>query len=361
MITRKEGSTIFTIGDNFKHNLALLIRESGMKQKEFAEKIDIAESTLSGYLKGTKSPTLSFLCKIKEYNPAIDLDQFLFEKSETAGLTTSKELEKYSGIYYVYYLDSREPERTLSNEIIHEDPGLNIKKALLYVNKYSSRSKETDCIGFFNLSHYKNISEVVEQLNEKTNFHILSDRLQAAYPYSFYSGTFKISHENVFIALERTTGNQDQVLIALHHIENDHPNYIGGLGTLNSSSSEKTSNPTVQIVALTRVEADDFLVKQIKKNLEFHVSNIDISKKPAVYNMLNIVKQIYSKDEDSLYSSFSQATIDNMLMALLQSLINDVLSEHKLSYYEITQDADSHFYKILKEREEKDTYGEQQQ
>lgn len=347
-----ENRTSFTIDDNFKHNLALLIRESGMKQKEFAKKIDIAESTLSAYLNGSKSPTLSFLCKIKEYNPNIDLDQFLFEKSGFSVLTIPKEMEKYIGIYYVYYLDSKKITFTLSNGIITEDPGLNIKKALLYVSRYSSRPKETDCIALFNLSP-SNIRKISDQLNTETNFYTLANQLQEAYPYHFYSGTFTISHENVFISLERTTGNQDQVLIALHHIENDSPNYIGGLGTLNSSSTENTSNPTVQIVALTRISADDFLLKRIKKNLEFYVSDFDISEKPAVSNMINIIKNFYSKEKNDPYSSFSDAMLDNMLIALLQSLVNDILSEHKLSYYEITRDADSKFYHILKEETEK--------
>lgn len=84
----------------FGDRLKLLLDEKEITQKDFAEKLNIAPTTLNGYIKNKREPNIDLILQISyELNISVDL---LLGSKNTPDQVTLKEmriLKKYRSLY----------------------------------------------------------------------------------------------------------------------------------------------------------------------------------------------------------------------------------------------------------------------
>ena len=98
-------------------NLKQLIKQNKTTQKALAEQLNISEAAMSAYCQGNTIPNGEFFVSLKNHYD-ISIDDFL-TKSITpvaSGLSANESLlvqdlmaayQKYCGVYYVYYFDTK--------------------------------------------------------------------------------------------------------------------------------------------------------------------------------------------------------------------------------------------------------------
>lgn len=349
--------------DRFSKNLKWLIENANMNQKSFSEITQISESTLSGYLRGKKQPSISFLIKIKEQFPDISLDQILFESisnvssDEMLDYTPHQitDLIKYYGVFYLYYLDTSKKNLTRQQE----SPGytsVDLRLGLLYVckdntDKTSSRAKCMAVFGIKRRDEAKEIKRTIESLNK---YDLVWKYFKEKMPHALYSGDINISQQHIFISLNKNQDSKDSALIALHHPHINGDLYLGGLGTINSTSTGRSSDPIVQLIALSR----NFVYlsnEQIKSKLRFAIPDVCVKDAMESAEILRLTESIYkddlSIDDLSAYRMFTSQNIKVLVNSYLESLIVNHLENNQLWFGRVSNNDDDDWYHLLKECE----------
>ena len=349
--------------DRFSENLKILLENANYNQKNFSEITQISESTLSGYLRGKKQPSISFLIKIKELFPDITIDQILFESlkdtinDELAENTSSPVLDinKYYGAYYLYYIDTSKKNLTRQPE----SPGylsVDLRFGILYVCKDNTdkTSTKTKCLAVFGIKKRNEAKEIKQHVEALNKYDTIRHYFKENFPHGLYFGEINISQQHLFITLIKSQDTKDSALVVLHHTEINKEVYSGGLGTINSASTGRSSDPIVQLIALSRDSA--YLSdEQIKSRLRFAPPNVSVKSAMESSEILRLAESIYKKDsssqEQSAYSLFSTQNIKVLVNSYLESLIVNHLENNQLWFGRVSNNDDDDWYHMLKDSE----------
>lgn len=362
-VAEKERIFEIDVMERFSENLRSLLENANLNQKAFSEITQISESTLSGYLRGKKQPSISFLIKIKEQFPDVSIDQILFEsiksvsngeKSEPASYQIS-DLSKYYGVYYLYYIDTSKKNLTRQQE----NPSytsVDLRIGILYVCKDNtdSTSTKTKCIAVFGIKRRdeaKEIKHIVETINK---YDSVQRYFREKMPHALYLGEINISQQHIFITLNKNQDTKDSALIVLHHAQINKDIYSGGLGTINSTSTGRSSDPIVQLIAISRNFA--YLSdEQIKSRLRFAVPDVCVKDAMESSEILRLAESIYKKDSSSYdqtaYSMFTDQNIKVLVNSYLESLIVNHLENNQLWFGRVSNNDDDDWYHLLKDSE----------
>lgn len=352
-------TSILTPPNYFSQNLKNLLTREKMTQKELANKLDMVESTISGYMNG-KLPNCEFLLKLKSLFPDISLDSLLTGEIPSTPITMSNSFEsslssnlkKFEGIYYTYYLDTS--KKMKSYELPSSD-GL-LKTGLIYVykDKFYPNSYETSCVAILGIKNRTYIQSIRKDIEKYTSISI-SDTLQYLekhHKMHLYYGTLKITQTHIFISLDH--GNKDKALLIFHHVETNKPKYLGGLGTINSASTGRPSDPVIQFIGISRnklILSDE----EIQNHLLLHNPQIQLEENTD--EIIRLIEELYQKNTDDTMTKYIPAIIRSNLELLIRKNIQD----NNLLYSKIPSDADDHWYHVLKnctEQNKQNTKGE---
>lgn len=248
----------------FSSNLKKLMADKGMNQKQFAEIMGVSESTLSGYMKSQKQPSFSFLSSLKDHFPDILLDDILFNNNlelhnelmecEPDRISDAEYL-KYKGSYTLYYIDtSKKPNSKLISESVHD--AIDLKLGVLYVStaSVSKNNSAVKCAAIFGLKTNEEMQSIKNEIDLLNDDMEIFDQLRSKRPHGLYLGKFHMSQMHIFITLNKVIDAKDQALIILHHASINKDFYSGGIGTINSVSTGRSSEPIVQLIALSKKE-----------------------------------------------------------------------------------------------------------
>lgn len=348
----------------FSKNLKKLLEESGMDQKRLAQKTGISESTLSGYMKKRQAPNLTFLAALKSQFPGILLDDILFNDlgsrkvlaEPSPDSISDAECAKYVGTYYLYYLDtSKKPNSKLASESVHET--IDMKFGILYVSSISG-SKDVaklSCIAIFGIRTSEEAQQIKDEMDLQTDHAKILDRLKKTRSRGLYLGQLHMSQMHIFVTLDKAVDVKDHALIILHRTPSNKDHYFGGIGTINSVSTGRTSEPIVQLIGLSKNRA--YLSdEQIKSRLRFSAPDIHVKGAPEADEILKLVRSMYRTGDATLksetpYAGFSEQNIEMLLTSYMEYLISKNLENHQLWCGRVSADDDDDWYHLLKESE----------
>lgn len=353
------------ISNIIKDNIKYLI--GNQTQKGFAEMMGIQQSTLTGYLKGPKiTGILDFLIELKKQFPGYTIDQMLFSDLSNIALSeetsqiilTNSDIYKFYGTYYLYYLDTSKKSLLFANKTTDISAPLSIPE--LKYGILSISLDETDqsfskakCIAVLGLSVETDATELYEKFDLLKNYKQIYELVRNSYTNKLYVGTLNMSHDNIFIQLDRHTASRDSLMIILHHADISNL-YFGGLGTVNSVSGGNYSDPIVQLIALSRNPASYLGTEQIKTTLRFSILQQDKNSLPEEEKLVDFIKNIYGQNNslsDNDHLHLTEENIDIIVKSYLESLIGDVLRRNILCFGRVTREEDDIWYHLLKDSE----------
>lgn len=360
------------IGNKIKNNIKYLIGDQ--TQKEFAEMMGIQQSTLTGYLKGPKiTGILDFLIELKTRFPGYTIDQILFNDLSHIAISdensqiilTNSDINKFYGTYYLYYLDTSKKSLLFANkptEISASSSSPELKYGVINISldETDQSFSRARCVAVLGLPDEVDALELYEKFNLLKNYKQIYELIRNPFSNRLYTGELNISHDNIFIQLDRYTASRDCLMIILHHADISNL-YFGGLGTVNSVSGGNYSDPIVQLIALSRNPASYLGTEQIKTTLRFSVSQQDKNSLPEEEKLVNFIKDTYGKNNslsDNAPLHLTEENIEIIVKSYLRSLIEDVLRRNILCFGRVTREEDDIWYHLLKDSE---TYQKQLQ
>ena len=346
------------IQQTFSQNFKQLLKKEKLTQKQLAEKMGVLESTVSNC--NRKLPTCEFLLKLKAIFPDISLDELLM--GEISSVKTpvvnhsndtdnhffkNNDYEKFIGAYYFYYLNtSSKNDASYSSKLsvgviyIYKDP------AFIYPSQ-----EGLTCLALFGLKNRKDAEDIKTTVETLPANNVL-EYFKSNYFYNLYIGSLEISQSHIFIYLKQEHNNKDRALIILHYTESNSPQYIGGLGTVNSASSGRPSDPVVQLIGLSR-EKVYLTDEEMQKYLRFPKTASD--SQHNYKELLDIIKNLYDKknalpasEKVTDESVFFQKYIPNLIESQLNKLLDEHLEKNLLLYGKASNSADDDWYHVIR-------------
>lgn len=342
---------------HFSDNLNLIMKNKNINQKDFSKMTQIAPSTLSGYLKD-KPPKYSFLITLKTLFPDINIDDLLFstiqfENNENDSSTAPMPLtrpDKYFGSYYIYYINTSKRTLRIESEK-NGHPLSNLNYAILYIDNYIDSKGEIKCSALFGIENRQTAKEIKDSLDSCTSYESVYKFLKSQHSYNIYTGSLHVS-QHLFLSLSKTTDTNNQLLIILHNAKSHNTKYFGGLGTINSTSTGRESEPIVQLVALSRHYAY-ISEEQIKSQLWFAHPEINVKNSFAAKEILHLIKVLYSdisNDKDnSKHLTLSEKNIETLIGSYIEYLITTTLENTRFWYGRVSEQNDDDWYHLLSE------------
>lgn len=347
----------------FSRNLKNLLLRKGISQKVLGIELNVAASTISSYINGSKLPTCDFLVRLKMLYPEISIDDLLTgdilpasgpEPSFSESVAEA-DLHKYLGAYYSYYLDTNKKVHNPLGEINTMESV--IKKGILYIyeNAFSANDSEILCLAAFGTKNTsaKKIKSAVENLQAPAK---VESYLQKHYSHHLYKGTVKFSQSHIFLTLNQIIDQKDMVFIILHRVRSTKAEYLGGLGTINSVSTGRTPNPVVQLIGFSRhdIRLSD---EEIKAQLRFSSPSISMNMNAETDDILKLAEKLYGQDlqtEEQDKDSFRKY-IPDIIRSNIKLLVDKSIEESILWYGKVTQNADDEWFHILKHSSHQET------
>lgn len=346
------------VRSSFSRNLKNLLIREGMTQKVLGLELDVAESTISTYLKGSKLPTCDFLLRLKQKYPDISIDDLLTGdiplSSQPAGETSDSEvlpeteLEQYFGAYYSYYLDTAKKDQNHFGEITSSESIL--KKGILYLyrNPFSESTTEIPCLAVLGIKNSQ-AAKITTLINSLTSPEQVEALLQKHYSYNLYKGIARFAPYHLFITLNQDVGKKDVASIVLYRKRPSRPLYLGGLGTINSASTGRSSEPVVQLIGLSRSEIR-LSDEEIKEKLRFSWPSVGVSMETEAKEILALAERLLSQNSDSRENR--DDSINKYIPVIIQSnlrcLLDKCISNNLLYYARVSDDADDKWYHLIK-------------
>lgn len=355
MEKKSESIDYSSVQTNFAHNFKNFLSHLNITQKELAAQMGVLESTVSNCNK--RLPTWEFLIKLKNVYPEISFDQLLLgdineEKKEESGHINAllyEKLSKFTGIYYAYYLD------TSKKKLIKEKQSIEnmLKVGLIYVfdDIKSTPINKAICLAVYGLKGRDEAEYIRNKTEELKNVEEIAAYLREKWGRYFYKGYFDLSQSHIYIQVEQDRDNKDSALIILHHTESNNEKYIGGLGTINSASSGRPSDPVVQVVAISRQKVN-LTDEEIFKNLLFFRPTINFDEESE--EILNLSKRLYERkaqlekeENDTMDKEVFEKYIPDIIKSNMERLLKKNIERNTLWFGKISGEADQEWYEIL--------------
>lgn len=336
-------------------NLKQLIEQNGTTQKDLATKVGVAEATMSDYCKGHRIPNAEFFVSLKKHYD-ISIDDFLTKSiTPVASVLLVKEnamddelleaYQKYCGVYYVYYFDTR---LFKGNDTQSPKDSVLFGVLFVYENPSSLDVPEFSCAAVLGVRDREKVDLLKNDLEgfkdpSKVLEHIASD-----YPETAYYGDFELSREHVFISLSHA--NTDKALLIFHRVNNK-SSYSGGIGTVNSVSKGRERAPVVQFIGLSR-KTLSMSAEEIQHSLLLDYPSF--SAEDEAEEMVQTFKTLYAEPEQS-QEGFSDYQKSIMVQSTLERFIKKSLERNMFRYGKISARDDDEWYHAIKGASTKDS------
>ena len=336
----------------FSLNLREYMYSNGLRARELTQKLNVAESTINDYLNEKRLPNTQVLLELFKIFPEIKMSDWLtkkisFSSKEDNKLLSDKntELKKYLGTYIFFYFQTDKIDNITS---VTKQASIPIKCGVLCVLNEDNElnADEADAIAILGLDREtaNKIEVAVSNLRSKTEFnHYISVNFPS-YTRKVYDGKLTLSQESIFITLRQLIEKKDFAHMVLSRYYFNSDSYIGGVGTINSTSTGSPSLPVIQLVAIAR--KDGLIID------ENSIYNTLLFKESPIYHSINQpypeCKELFSFAEQ-IFENTSNVEYQRILFqSKLDYLLLRYMHAHKLSYAKITKEAAKDWYKILK-------------
>lgn len=330
-------------------NLKRLIAQKKTTQKELANKLNVAQASMTDYCRGRRIPNVEFFLSLKNLYD-ISIDDFLTKSINPSAnalpvrdsITDSNMLttyQKYCGTYYVYYFDT---SKYKGRDTQPPRDSVHYGVLFIYENPSSLAVSEYSCaaiLGIHDREKVTRIKNTMEGIKEPSGILDYIDRL---YPQTAYYGDFELTQEHAFISMKHK--NTDRMLLILHRVDNNKPNYIGGIGTVNSVSKGRERAPVIQFIGVSRFPLS-ISVEEIHHCLLLNYPNFKAENETE--EMIRNFKALYVDAEGS-GQNFSEYQKSIVVRSTLERYIKKSLERNMFRYGKISERDDDEWYHGIK-------------
>ena len=138
--------------------------------------------------------------------------------------------------------------------------------------------------------------------------------------------------------------NTDRMLLILHRVDNNKPNYIGGIGTVNSVSKGRERAPVIQFIGVSRFPLS-ISVEEIHHCLLLNYPNFKAENETE--EMIRNFKALYVDAEGS-GQNFSEYQKSIVVRSTLERYIKKSLERNMFRYGKISERDDDEWYHGIK-------------
>ncbi len=330
-------------------NLKKLIAREGLTQKELAEKLGIAAASMTDYCKGRRTPNIEFFVALKNLYD-ISIDDFLTKNIQPSAADLSPRefymdpnqlitCRKYCGSYFVYYFDTGK-YKGRDTQIPRESLQYGI--LCIYEKQTSLDVPEFGCAAVMSFNDRDSAEELKKTLDSFTDPSQLVDYINSNHLHTSYFGNFELSQEHAFISMHHNT--TDKALIIFHRVDNNKPNYTGGIGTINSVSKGRERMPVVQFLGISRYPLA-MSVEEIHHSLLLNYPYVKAQKEAQ--DLIRNFKALYL-GTDSTMQGFSEYQKEIIIQSGLERSIRKILERNIFRYGKISGRDDDEWYHAIK-------------
>lgn len=336
-------------GEIISSNIRRLIEQNRTTQKALAEELGIAAASMSDYCKGRRIPNVEFFILLKE-RYGISIDDFLTKQLPESGTpSVSKETDadrglmaayrKYCGSYFTYYFDTskyrgrdtQEPHESLMYGvlILYEKPSAGSRPDFGSAAVLGVRDRKQVTIIKKTLDGLRAAPETLEYIGEH-------------YPGTAYYGDFELTREHAFIRMSHA--DTDRAFLILHRVDNNKPDYTGGIGTVNSVSKGRERMPVVQFMGISRhplaMSAEEIHHSLLLSYPEFQTD-------AEAEGMIRSFKELYISPEERV-RDFSEYQKSIIVRSTLERYIKKNIERNVFRYGKISERDDDDWYHTIK-------------
>ena len=332
-------------------NLKKLIAHNGITQKELADMLGVAPASMTDYCKGRRILGTEHLVMLKKHFD-ISIDDFL-TKSITpsavavppgsTGIDREKmeTYHKYCATYYMYYFDT---SKSKGRDLLPPRDSLLYGILFIYENPTSLEVPEFGCAAILGIRGRDEVTRIKTELDKIEDPEKIIDHIGRNYESMAYYGDFTLSQFHAFISISHAS--TDKALLIFHRIDNNKPEYIGGIGTINSVSKGREHTPVIQFLGISRYFLS-MSEEEIHHNLLLDYPAFEADAE-MVDEMIMNFKALYADPNGAVYEGFSEYQKAIMVRSTLERFVKKSLERNMFRYGKIsgTTDDDQWYHAI---------------
>jgi len=337
------------LGSIISSNLKRLIAQNKTTQKELADKLGVAAASMTAYCKGRSIPNVEFFVSLKNLYD-ISIDDFLTKSiNPSTSVLPSREsaiergmmatYHKYCGIYFVYYFDT---SKYKGRDTQPPKDSVLYGVLFIYENPSSLAVPEFSCAAVLGINEREKAALIKKTLENLKDSSKIIDHIGSHYPNTAYYGDFELSQEHAFVSM--THNNTDKALLIFHRVDNNKPNYTGGIGAINSVSKGRERAPVVQFMGISRYPLS-MSIEEIHHSLLLAYPNFRAEDETE--EMIRNFKALYVDSEGS-EQGFSEYQKSIVVKSILERYIRKSLERNMFRYGKISERDDDDWYHAIK-------------
>ena len=319
-------------------NLKRLISHHDLTQKELADILCVAPASMTDYCKGRRILGTEHLLELRKHF-GISIDDFLTKSITPPAVTVvprsvgidKEKMEtyhKYCAAYYMYYFDtSKSKGRDL------QSPKDSLMYGILYIyeSPTSSDAPEFGCAAILGIKDRGEVTRVKKELDEMKDPEKIIDHIEKNYESMAYSGDFSLTQNHAFVSMSHAS--TDKALLIFHRIDNNKPEYIGGIGTINSVSKGREHTPVIQFLGISRYFLS-MSEEEIHHNLLLDYPDFEADPE-MVDEMIVNFKALYADPNGAMNERFSEYQKAVMVRSTLERFVKKSLERNMFRYGKI--------------------------
>ncbi len=345
------------LGSIISSNLKRLIAQNKTTQKELADRLGVAAASMTDYCKGRRIPNVEFFVSLKNlYN--ISIDDFLTKSINPSANALSSRgpvmdehmmttYQKYCGIYFVYYFDT---SKYKGRDTQPPKDSVIYGVLFIYENPSSLDVPEFSCAAVLGINDREKVTVLKKSLEDLADPSKIIDHIGSQYPNTAYYGDFVLAQEHAFVSM--THVNTDKALLILHRVDNNKPDYTGGIGTINSVSKGRERAPVVQFMGVSRYPLA-LSIEEIHHCLLLNYP--DFQAENETEEMIRNFKALWVDGEEAI-QGFSEYQKSIVVKSTLERFIKKSLERNVFRYGKISARDDDEWYHAIKAASVNDSY-----
>ena len=334
-------------------NMLRLLKQTRLTQKEMARKLGVAPASMTDYCKGRRLPNMEFFVALKEQF-GISIDEFVTKdltpsdtlappKAQVFDQQLLETYKKYCCSQFLYYFDT---SKTKGRDI--QAPRDSVLYGILYIyeNPDSTEVPEFKCAAILGIDDRDEVSRLKSKLDKIKDPGKILEYISSNYESAAYYGDFTLSQLYGFVSISHA--NTDKALMIFHRVDNNKPEIIGGIGTINSVSKGREHVPVVQFIGMSKYPLS-MSVEEIHYNLLLDYPSFEADQE-MVDEMITNFKALYADPDGAICKGFSDYEKAIMVKSTLDKYVRTALTRNMFRYGKITgtTDDDQWYHAIKK-------------
>lgn len=334
-------------------NMLRLLKQTRLTQKEMARKLGVAPASMTDYCKGRRLPNMEFFVALKEQF-GISIDEFVTKdltpsdtlvppKTQVFDQQLLETYKKYCCSQFLYYFDT---SKTKGRDI--QAPRDSVLYGILYIyeNPDSTEVPEFKCAAILGIDDRDEVSRLKSKLDKMKDPGKILEYISSNYESAAYYGDFTLSQLYGFVSISHA--NTDKALLIFHRVDNNKPEIIGGIGTINSVSKGREHVPVVQFIGMSKYPLS-MSVEEIHYNLLLDYPSFEADQE-MVDEMITNFKALYADPDGAICKGFSDYEKAIMVKSTLDKYVRTALTRNMFRYGKITgtTDDDQWYHAIKK-------------